>query len=237
MHQMHMVNLVISCHFFGFLNIRPLTEFSRLGVYVFFFISGYLYGNRRIENKKNWICKRILRLFIPLYLYLIFYYLRGNEIVLHNLLLQLINLQGLNYIFTNLPAVPGPWFLTVIMFCYLFLILINKYLCSLLNNKKYNYKRVIFISIIIYLLFKAINIDIIGVLVFFIGYMYKIEDNNNYDLKNLVKSSLLLISVFSIRIIAKQLFDSIYIYISRKYCYDYFYSTIFQYFKELFFNF
>lgn len=53
-----MISIVL-CHFFGWLKINALAQFLNYGVYLFLFISGYLYANKQIDNYKQWIVTRL----------------------------------------------------------------------------------------------------------------------------------------------------------------------------------
>lgn len=90
------------------------------GVFIFLLISGYLYGNKNIENWKNWFLNRIMRICIPMWIFMIIDFvveaLIWNQFDIKLVIIYAFNLQGIlgvNVSSANL------WFLTLIMICYI----------------------------------------------------------------------------------------------------------------------
>ncbi len=50
---------IILCHFFGWIGISSLSQFFNFGVYLFLFISGFLYGRKQIKDYKKWMWARV----------------------------------------------------------------------------------------------------------------------------------------------------------------------------------
>ena len=118
---------IIACHFCAHLGNNMLSEVFQVGVFIFFFISGFLYGDKKIDDYKKWFLNRVKRIFIPLYLYILLNIcLHGGITINKTLIFQLFNLQGLFMIFQKMSLIDGPWFFTVIMICYILLIFIKK---------------------------------------------------------------------------------------------------------------
>lgn len=77
--------IIIGCHLiseFGNDILKKAGQIFNVGVYIFLFISGYLYGDKIIKNKKKWYFKRLKRILIPMYIFMVFvfalYALKGN---------------------------------------------------------------------------------------------------------------------------------------------------------------
>lgn len=92
-------------------------------------LSGYLYGNKKIKDIDSWLMNRLFRLYVPLILYgicmSIITVCRGGILpsIKENVFF-LLNLHGLNFILYNMSDLAwGPWFFTVIMFCYFFVVI------------------------------------------------------------------------------------------------------------------
>lgn len=90
------------------------------GVFIFVFISGLLYGNKNVHNWKDWFKKRLIRICIPLWIFMTIDFIIESIIWdvfdVKYVLIYALNLQGIfgvNMGGTNL------WFLTLIMVCYL----------------------------------------------------------------------------------------------------------------------
>lgn len=90
------------------------------GVFIFLLISGYLYGNRYIDDWKISLKKRLVKICIPLWIFMIIDFIveiaMWNTFDIKYVLIYLFNAQGIfgvNKGGTNL------WFLTLIMICYM----------------------------------------------------------------------------------------------------------------------
>lgn len=65
---------IFLCHLVQELNnttIAKTGQFFNVGVYVFLFLSGWLYGNKKIENYGKWILGRVKRVLVPMWLFMI----------------------------------------------------------------------------------------------------------------------------------------------------------------------
>ena len=74
---MSMISIVL-CHIMEELNSELLNMFSQflsIGVYIFLFISGYLYGKKYITDIKQFYKGRILKILLPMYIFIIALYI------------------------------------------------------------------------------------------------------------------------------------------------------------------
>ena len=118
---------IVLCHIFQAFNMN-IAFWLNVGVQVFLFMSGFLYGNKTIENTWDWLKKQFKKIIIPYYIYiaiiiLAYVILARNEITVANITsiifqLQLIILapRGLGHF----------WFIPVILICYLITPLLQK---------------------------------------------------------------------------------------------------------------
>ncbi len=120
--------MILLCHFSQKLGISALGELFISGVPLFLFVSGYLVGTRSVEHFGKWFKKRLIRLLLPFYLWiipcmLILWVSDHSAVTPLQTGFLLTNLQGLNYIYwkSNLyGAVSGLgqlWYVTEIMVC------------------------------------------------------------------------------------------------------------------------
>lgn len=97
-----------------------IVQMANSGVFIFLFISGYLYGNRNIDNWENWFCKRFIRICIPLWIFMIIDFIveaiLWKSFSMKYVFIYVFNLQGI--LGTNIGGT-NLWFLTLIMLCYL----------------------------------------------------------------------------------------------------------------------
>lgn len=141
-----------------------------VGVQIFFFISAFIFSQYEITNIFKWFKKRISRIFVPYYIYLIIvipiFYLYGTQYIsVKKVLAYIFDLQG----FIN-PAIKGLghlWFLSVIVFCYL----ITPILCRLFPSNKDEKSLFYILEIIALVLFLWTSTSyIVWVMVYLLGY-------------------------------------------------------------------
>lgn len=115
---------IVFCHLSSHYGITALGQFFNVGVPIFFMISGYLYGNKKVEQPINWLYKRYIRLVVPAFMWLILWSIMNYKIPnQQNTLMIFLNLHGLNFMFTRIQDLgKGPWFLSIIMICYIILL-------------------------------------------------------------------------------------------------------------------
>lgn len=63
---------IVMCHYIQWFGRWSfLGQFFNVGVPLFFIISGFLYGQKNIENVWSWYKKQFIKIVIPLYMYYI----------------------------------------------------------------------------------------------------------------------------------------------------------------------
>ena len=133
--------MIVICHIATGVGNSAIGQVFQVGVQVFLFISGFLYGSKPINDVKVWIKNRILKICIPCYVFIII--LVSVELVLKmkvsfwTLLLYLFNLQGVRQIYPNatVALIVGAehlWFISVIILCYIMYVVIDK--CKFLRK-------------------------------------------------------------------------------------------------------
>ena len=156
------VILIVSCHFLQGVDSK-LAWWLNVGVQIFFFLSGYLVGFKRVDNYIEWYKKRIQRVLKPYYIYfvlvLLIYLIFKNEYLnLRGVLTYIIGLPG---ILANISGLEHLWFIPVIMLCYLIVPFPTKY--NIGRNKNSEIK---FIG------FACIQFIILQLLLFKFGYNF-----------------------------------------------------------------
>lgn len=110
----HMLNFV------SFPMRTAIVQMANSGVFIFLFISGFLFGNRHINNWKQWFLKRFTRICIPLWIFMsvdfFVEYVIWNVFDIKLVLIYALNLQGIFGV--NIGGM-NLWFLTLIMICYI----------------------------------------------------------------------------------------------------------------------
>ena len=108
---------IIICHVQQYYNIELCWWFN-VGVQMFFYISGYLYSNRVIEDSIAWNCKQFLKILVPYYICIII--TCGIGFFLHagcgiKQIFHLIVLNGTGGFIT----LDHTWFISYILLCYM----------------------------------------------------------------------------------------------------------------------
>lgn len=120
---------IISCHIFQHYRME-LAWWFNVGVQMFFCISGFLYGTKKIESPTKFIGKNFKKILIPYFCFItpaiiLFYVFHSNY----------INPSKIIYVFLTSKSISGIkhlWFISYILFCYL----ITPYLSDLAQRMK-----------------------------------------------------------------------------------------------------
>lgn len=115
--------MIILDHLLSLMNFplkSIIVQVTNSGVLIFLFLSGYLFGKKKIDNLAKWYIRRIIRICIPMWIFMIvdfiIEYVMWGYFEVKNIFVYLFNLQG---IFGGNIAGASLWFLTLIMLCYL----------------------------------------------------------------------------------------------------------------------
>lgn len=208
---------IVGCHLFGFLNIVALNQFLNFGVYLFLFISGFLYANKNITNCKKWYVGRCKKLLVPYYVFtipiMVIYYC-NNPIDIFEIIKYIFCLQGVQFItniipFSEITTLGNLWFVTIIMLCYLIMMPIKK----LENNHNFSKSLVILFLLLAFILPKCLMIfqlkyvTLDYFVVFFLGYYTARWNFRNSFKKFIIMGVFLLIFSVLVRLLGKYLFD------------------------------
>lgn len=214
--------LIILCHLCSWLGINAIAQLFNVGVYLFLFISGYLYSSKSITSTFKWLTQRWKKLCIPVLVWVFFVIgygiiVTGTYPSLFKFLVFLFNLQGIPWIILNLSSIGSNdvlfsglghlWFVTVIFLCYLILVIVKK------SEKRIeSYKLFIWIiAFCAFILFAFFNINIIYFLTFFVGYHFG-KNKKNYTTKQTIIATVLALLIISLRLLFKRIYDNTILY-------------------------
>lgn len=113
---------ILFCHLFEAYGAAGSGLFY-VGVPMFFAISGFLYGKRTITNWRQWVLRRMMKLYLPYLLFivpvlLLYFVFKPGEMPVSAACMYLFNLQGFSGSVVGLNHL---WFVTAIMACYMLL--------------------------------------------------------------------------------------------------------------------
>lgn len=107
---------IVLCHFFQYYDLEAAWWFN-VGVPMFFCISGFLYGGKRLSSPMDYLCKGFRKILIPYYCYLtaaIFvYFVFHREMLSYQIVFRAISTSG------TVRGIEHLWFVSYILFCYL----------------------------------------------------------------------------------------------------------------------
>ena len=222
--------LIVVTHFLSWRGTNSF-QLSTIGVSSFLLISGYLYGIKNINQSSMWIKQRINRVLLPFWILALF--LSGYLIFTGNYLFafkqffeSMLNLQGLHSIIrlpfsigsNHLTGLGHCWFLTIIMLCYLLVVLLkNSRLEFYIDN---NLKKSFAFLCVLHLVLSFFNIAIGCFSIFFIGYFFRRwHEKYNYSfIKKFLPLTLFLLGAVAIRLILR-------VYIDGSNVYDFFVAS------------
>lgn len=153
---------IIVCHILQKYNNEWAYLFN-IGVQIFFFLSGFLYGRKRITDTKAFFIKRFIKIYIPYIIWvgisILFLYLYTQVSIkpsdYFNLLFLRDTITGLRHL----------WFIKVLFLCYLLLPLIDK-----LFNRLSLVVNVIFLLVGFFGVFFIGNSTFIWCFIYYLGF-------------------------------------------------------------------
>lgn len=174
--------LIIACHILQGLDLES-AFWVNIGVQMFFFLSGYLYGLKDIEDTKEFYKKRFKRIMLP-YIILVIIMLVLEHVFAdraYKVSVIIGNLIGTQYFSGRIRTLTHAWFISYILICYLITPLLQK-----LDISTKFIKKVVYLCLFIVALsyFKVINVVAPWMCNYIIGYYYsryykKYEHNDN----------------------------------------------------------
>lgn len=203
--------LIILCHLVQEMNNNYLAmsaQFLNVGVYIFLFLSGYLYGNKKLDNACSWLYNRFVKLMIPIYLFLIpvfLIYIYQDIFKIKYVFIHLFNLQR---IFGTGIGLGHLWFMTVLMFCYLITPLLNKYKKNIIKDMPITII-ILILSIITCFINKETGQILLYMFAYYIGYIYR--NKKEVIFHNFIGTSCILFLIM-IRLAGKMIFDQSVLY-------------------------
>lgn len=204
--------MIIICHILNSMSnsfIIMMGQFFNIGVYIFLFVSGFLYGEKKIRNYREWYLNKIKKLMIPIWIFIVFLMIcvfkKYNIFEIKYIFIYLLNIQGF---FKGIIGAGHLWFLTPLMLCYLCLFFLNK-----IKNKKiliYICILILIIAISTSAILKIVSLYFFYILMFILGYVYK-KYLLHVHIKNISLILVIIIS-FITRIVTNRFLDNTFIY-------------------------
>lgn len=198
---------IILCHLVQELNNPTLAQTGQLfnvGVYIFLFLSGWLYGNKEINDICNWILGRVKRVLVPMWIFMIFLFFIYSFQGTMNLWYIPIFLTNTQYWFGKIRGGAHLWFISVIFLCYLMIPLLQK----VKNKLEVIIPVMVLTGYALCYLSRTEGMIILYISVFIIGYVYK---NKNVELSWKLAVSLIILALV-IRLGSKVLLDGTVLY-------------------------
>lgn len=196
---------IVACHIFQEYG-SELANWFNVNVQVFLFMSGFLYGNKTIENKILWIKNRLIRILVPYYMFLILaiiiYMIFGSNLISFSN--TFTNILCLQLFWDGIPGLGHLWFIPLILFCYIITPLLQSVKNKISKNKKY-FILIFLVIIIIHSLIMIPTIKmryITSIITYIIGYFISTYYQENKKVK---KISTIIITAIAILLVILEL--------------------------------
>lgn len=167
--------MIVLCHYCQAYGNKWAYVFN-VGVQIFFALSGFLYGQKEIDNWWQWSKKRFVKLYIPMFVFLtmilpLYFFFRREELSIVWYASNYLNLQGFSFALGGgtISGIRHLWFMTAIALCYC-----STPLLQLFKNKS-NYILPILILLIVfnyYLVWAQLAFMLSWILVYAAGYLF-----------------------------------------------------------------
>lgn len=209
---------ILLCHFTSecpYPLLKMSSQFFSIGVEMFIILSGVLFGIQKNihENPLHWYLKRVLRIFIPYELFvgiLFLIHLICRIRISTNWLWFIFGLQGSN---VGIRGGDHTWFITPLLICYLITPLLS-YLSSR-SSKPFCFVIILSVIPILLAIFPQPFVFVIFSLVCWYGIAFILGQNISkipITRKYACFSFIMMISMCSIRLIARYYFDGSILY-------------------------
>lgn len=188
------MSLIIACHFAQAYDYQ-IAFILNVGVQIFFFTSGFLYGKIEVGNPLNFYKKRFLRIYIPYILIvavvlILQFLLNVWKFSIRDVLIYTLNIQG--FIHSTVEGLNHLWFLSVLMLCYLLVPWVQR----LLNNKpKLLVIGLIIASVLEFIFVQKMYSFCAWIVLFVSGIIYGRYENSKVSLLLLIGSVVLFVSM------------------------------------------
>lgn len=207
--------MIVLCHYTGWLGLNAVSQFMSIGVMVFIFISGYLYSEKDIKPYPKWLAKRYLKITVPAVMAVTVYAavlstLAKSAESMKHIWIYLINVQGIEFVIGKIKVFNydgmGPlWFITVIVICYLMLIILKSAESkNKMSKKSFALCFALFAAASVGLCYAGVFLNYF--LVFFLGYGLKRFVKDITRKQYLLLSAAMVLSI-ALRLIGKKYLD------------------------------
>ena len=161
---------IFSCHIMQYLDCA-LAWWFNVGVQIFLFMSGYLYGTKKIDNCVDFYKKSFKKILIPYYIVIV------PIIIIHIVYLKdLSKMDAVLVMFTKITVKGGGhlWFISYILMCYLITPLLEQFCSVIEQNNKHTYIHVIGLLAIVAVLFCLFitYYNVAWIICYVLGYLF-----------------------------------------------------------------
>ncbi len=197
---------IILCHL---VTNHVIGQFLTFGIYTFLFMSGYLYSEKNLGNKKMWLLKQYKKITIPVCIYLVFviivFLIQRMQFDWKKIFVYLFDIQ---YFTKGVLGMTHLWFVSVIMICYV-LTLCKEYIKRLFWNPVFLAVLFLLICGVAFINEKICDLFFM-IFTYFLGMSYKEKEKKiKY---NIFLTGIICVLALSLKIVAHYFIDETPIY-------------------------
>ena len=125
--------MIYLCHIANLYNLNAIAQMLSSAVFIFLIITGYLYSEKTIKNKKKWLSRKIMQIQKPAYIWIAaivcFCFIGGITLNLRIIPIYVFALQGFLKGFISIDfgfqALSHLWYLSFALLGYLLIAIVN----------------------------------------------------------------------------------------------------------------
>ena len=165
--------MIVACHILQGLN-NSWAFWVNVGVQIFLFISGYLYGNKKIKDIKGFYKGRLKKVLLPYsifaaIIFIVEYFCIGNKYAFSSIIGSLLGFGAFN---GNASLISHTWFVSYILICYALVPLLQRIFGSESFKKNLFYLAALMVFIQLLEFFSVMRINACWINNFILGYFY-----------------------------------------------------------------
>ncbi len=165
---------IITCHILQGLNLEAAFWFN-VGVQIFLFMSGFLYGQKEIVDPNKWFIKQFKKIYIS-YLILVIIIIFIDYVffdIQYSKTTIVVNILGIQGFSSIIPTISHTWFVSYILLCYFITPVLQSFKFESIKNKDFIFTFLVILGFtFIFEYLKITSFNSAWIFTYILGYIY-----------------------------------------------------------------